>query len=63
MDLAYDYIQESSLPKDADKKTGDAKDSNPDQPQHSLNDELQEAYKAISSSAWGMRICCVLGNA
>ncbi|KAK6223646.1 BSD domain-containing protein [Colletotrichum tabaci] len=63
MDLAYDYIQESSLPKDADKKTGDTKDSNPDQPQHSLNDELQEAYKAISSSAWGMRIGGFLGNA
>ncbi|GKT46549.1 BSD domain-containing protein C22A12.14c [Colletotrichum spaethianum] len=63
MDLAYDHIQESSLPKDADKKTGDTKDSKSDQPQHSLNDDLQDAYKAISSSAWGMRIGGFLGNA
>ncbi|GKT86366.1 BSD domain-containing protein [Colletotrichum tofieldiae] len=63
MDLAYDHIQESSLPKDADKKSGDTKDPKPDQPQHSLNDDLQEAYKAISSSAWGMRIGGFLGNA
>ncbi|KAK2029264.1 BSD domain-containing protein [Colletotrichum zoysiae] len=63
MDLAYDHIQESSLPKDADKKSGDTKDTTSDQPQHSLNDDLQEAYKAISSSAWGMRIGGFLGNA
>ncbi|KZL81861.1 bsd domain-containing protein [Colletotrichum incanum] len=63
MDLAYDHIQESSLPKDAEKKSGDTKDPKSDQPQHSLNDDLQEAYKAISSSAWGMRIGGFLGNA
>ncbi|KAK2041314.1 BSD domain-containing protein [Colletotrichum somersetense] len=63
MDLAYDHIQESSLPKDADKKSGDIKDTTSDHPQHSLNDDLQEAYKAISSSAWGMRIGGFLGNA
>ncbi|KAK1988107.1 BSD domain-containing protein [Colletotrichum cereale] len=63
MDLAYDHIQESSLPKDADKKSSDTKNSTSDQPQHSLNDDLQEAYKAISSSAWGMRIGGFLGNA
>ncbi|KAK1969357.1 BSD domain-containing protein [Colletotrichum eremochloae] len=63
MDLAYDHIQESSLPKDADKKSGDTKNPTSDQPQHSLNDDLQEAYKAISSSAWGMRIGGFLGNA
>ncbi|OLN86155.1 BSD domain-containing protein C22A12.14c [Colletotrichum chlorophyti] len=63
MDLAYDHIQESSLPKDADKKTGDTKDTKPDQPQSSLNDDLQEAYKALSTSAWGMRIGGFLGNA
>jgi len=63
MDLAYDHIQESSLPKDADKKSGDTKNPTSDQPQHSLNDDFQEAYKAISSSAWGMRIGGFLGNA
>ncbi|EFQ30245.1 BSD domain-containing protein [Colletotrichum graminicola] len=63
MDLAYDHIQESSLPKDADKKSGDTKNPTSDQPQHSLNDDLQEAYKAISSSAWGIRIGGFLGNA
>lgn len=63
MDLAYDHIQENSLPKDADKKNGDAKDTKSDQPQSSLNDDLQEAYKAISSSPWGMRIGGFLGSA
>ncbi|OHE91668.1 BSD domain-containing protein [Colletotrichum orchidophilum] len=63
MDLAYDHIQESSLPKDADKKTSDAKDPKTGQPQSSLNADLQEAYKAISSSPWGMRIGGFLGSA
>ncbi|KAK1725994.1 BSD domain-containing protein [Colletotrichum acutatum] len=63
MDLAYDHIQENSLPKDADKKNGDAKETKSDQPQSSLNDDLQEAYKAISSSPWGMRIGGFLGSA
>ncbi|KAH9240433.1 hypothetical protein K456DRAFT_1719709 [Colletotrichum gloeosporioides 23] len=63
MDLAYDHIQESALPKDADKKKGDSTDTKNDQPQASLNEDLQEAYKALSTSAWGMRIGGFLGNA
>ncbi|KAL0941832.1 BSD domain-containing protein C22A12.14c [Colletotrichum truncatum] len=63
MDLAYDHIQESVLPKDDDKKKGDSKDPNNNQPQASLNEDLQEAYKALSTSAWGMRIGGFLGNA
>ncbi|WYZ37781.1 hypothetical protein EsH8_II_001287 [Colletotrichum jinshuiense] len=63
MDLAYDHIQESSLPKDADKKTDSSKEPRTDQPQSTLNDDLQEAYKALSTSAWGMRIGGFLGSA
>ncbi|KAF6813844.1 BSD domain-containing protein C22A12.14c [Colletotrichum sojae] len=63
MDLAYDHIQESNLPKDDDKRKGDTKDPKTDQPQSSLNDDLQDAYKALSTSAWGMRIGGFLGNA
>lgn len=63
MDLAYDHIQESALPKDDDKKKADSKDQKDDQPQSSLNDDLQEAYKALSTSTWGIRIGGFLGNA
>lgn len=63
MDLAYDHIQESNLPKDDEKRKGDSKDPKTDQPQSSLNDDLQDAYKALSTSAWGMRIGGFLGNA
>ncbi|KAF6833589.1 BSD domain-containing protein C22A12.14c [Colletotrichum plurivorum] len=63
MELAYDHIQESNLPKDDDKRKGDPKDPKADQPQSSLNDDLQDAYKALSTSAWGMRIGGFLGNA
>ncbi|TDZ34057.1 BSD domain-containing protein [Colletotrichum sidae] len=63
MDLAYDHIQETALPKD-DKKKADSKDTPTDQqPQSSLNEELQDAYKALSTSAWGMRIGGFLGSA
>lgn len=58
MDLAYDHIQEEAFAKDR----GDAGDApKPDQ-QSSLNSDIQDAYKAISSSAWGVKIGGFLGT-
>lgn len=57
MDLAYDYIQDDVHPKDQ----GDASSSNSGH-QPTLNDDIQDAYKAISSSAWGIKIGGFLGN-
>lgn len=50
MDLAYDHIQELALPKDSEQ----AQEPKPEQ--SSLNKDLQDAYRAISSSTWGARI-------
>lgn len=60
MDVAYDHIQENSLPKTAEeeprrKSTGEGAEGAELQ-EPTLNEDLQEAYKAISSSAWGSRI-------
>ncbi|ROW01289.1 hypothetical protein VMCG_05836 [Cytospora schulzeri] len=53
MDLAYDHIVEESLPKEDD---GKRKISGAEQTQQSLNDEIQDAYKAFSASPWGAKI-------
>ncbi|KAK4134899.1 BSD-domain-containing protein [Trichocladium antarcticum] len=53
MDLAYDHILESSFPEEhSNAQNGDKKAV----PQASLNEDLQDAYRAISSSPWGARI-------
>ena len=55
MDIAYDHIQESNFPEehsDSESPSGDKKPA----PQASLNDDLQDAYRAFSSSPWGARI-------
>lgn len=59
MDLAYDHIQEEAYPKDG---KGSKDTPKPDQEESSLNNDLQDAYKAISSSAWGLKIGGFLGN-
>ncbi|POR35212.1 BSD domain-containing protein C22A12.14c [Tolypocladium paradoxum] len=58
MDLAYDHIQEEAFAKDR----GDAGDTPTPEQQSSLNSDIQDAYKAISSSAWGVKIGGFLGN-
>ncbi|XP_044716291.1 BSD domain-containing protein [Hirsutella rhossiliensis] len=58
MDLAYDYMQDDAHPKDQGVA---ASASHPEQ-QPSLNDDIQDAYKAISSSAWGIKIGGFLGT-
>jgi hypothetical protein len=51
MDLAYDHIQDENF-----KESGDPNQNS------SLNADLQDAYKAITSSPWGMRIGGFLGT-
>lgn len=58
MDLAYDNIAKESLPKDAEPSSSSASastssaDKKPE-PQSTLNDDIQEAYRAFSNSPWG----------
>lgn len=59
MDLAYDHIQEEAYPEDRKESYETPK---PELGESSLNNDLQDAYKAISSSAWGMKIGGFLGN-
>jgi hypothetical protein len=58
MDLAYDHIQEESFKKDESQSSAETK---PEQ-QSTLNADIQEAYRAFSSSAWGSRIGGFLGT-
>ncbi|KFH46362.1 BSD domain-containing protein C22A12.14c-like protein [Hapsidospora chrysogenum ATCC 11550] len=65
MDLTYEYLQQDPVVK-KESEPG-AKDtpedgSKPEQPQPTLNDEIQDAYKAFSASPWGARIGGFLGN-
>lgn len=53
MDIAYDHIQEESLPADAQTSSP----QNPsDRPNTDLNSEFQQAFKAVSASPWGARL-------
>jgi hypothetical protein len=59
MDLAYDHIQESTFPEEhSESQPGDKKPA----PQASLNADLQDAYRAFSSSPWGARIGGFFGS-
>lgn len=61
MDYAYDHITEQNLPKD---NAGQASENNAQKPeqQATLNEDLKEAYRAISSSAWGSTLGGFFGN-
>ncbi|KAI0506059.1 BSD-domain-containing protein [Xylaria bambusicola] len=52
MDLAYDHIVEQSMPKDEGTSSNNGQSSNR-RPESTLNEDLQEAYRAFSSSSWG----------
>jgi hypothetical protein len=55
MDSAYDHIQEESYPQDnAGQQAGGA--STQDERASNFNAEIQDAYKAISSSPWAARL-------
>lgn len=56
MDLAYDHIQEEALNQEAIEK-GEQKN-----PESTLNDDFQEAYRAISSSPWGAKLGGFFGS-
>ncbi|KAB5566887.1 hypothetical protein GE09DRAFT_749270 [Coniochaeta sp. 2T2.1] len=59
MDLAYDHIQEESFPKEDE---GASSQNRAEQQNNTLNAEVQEAYKAFSSSPWGAKIGGFFGN-
>lgn len=49
MDLAYDHIAEQALPKENEQ----GESSKQPETQGSLNQDIQDAYKAFSNSPWG----------
>ncbi|KAI2633483.1 BSD-domain-containing protein [Xylaria nigripes] len=53
MDLAYDHIVEESLPKDDSTSSGGGQSSSDRKPESTLNEDLQDAYRAFSTSSWG----------
>ena len=62
MDLAYDYIQEDTSRPSRNDGDDSAEGSSNDRPQQSLNSEIQDAYKAFTSSSWGVSIGGFLGT-
>ncbi|KAM0708057.1 hypothetical protein Q7P35_004706 [Cladosporium inversicolor] len=78
MDIAYDHIQEESLPSHHERDTSAAAPSpssssttdNPHQPlqqsqqqPQTLNTEFQQAFQAVSASPWGARLGGWFGEA
>ncbi|KAJ4376406.1 hypothetical protein N0V83_001689 [Neocucurbitaria cava] len=61
MDSAYDHIQEESYPQDATKQQAGG-DSTHQETTSNINAEIQDAYKAISSSPWAARLGGFLGT-
>ncbi|KAI1498765.1 hypothetical protein F5X99DRAFT_392137 [Biscogniauxia marginata] len=57
MDLAYDHIAEEALPKENNNSNNnnnkDQSSSKKPEPQSTLNEDIQEAYRAFSASTWG----------
>ncbi|KAI5464630.1 hypothetical protein BGZ63DRAFT_350145 [Mariannaea sp. PMI_226] len=58
MDLAYDHIQEDVYA----KKEESSNDSSKQEGAHTLNQDIQDAYKAFSNSPWGARLGGFFGN-
>lgn len=52
MDLAYDNIAKEALAEDQ-KEEQQPTTSKPTERRQTLNDEVQDVYRAISTSAWG----------
>lgn len=53
MDIAYDHIQEEALP----EEPAEGESTGP-----GLNEEFQEAFKAVSLSPWGAKLGGFLGQ-
>ncbi|KAI1443809.1 BSD-domain-containing protein [Annulohypoxylon stygium] len=64
MDIAYDHITEEALPKDGNENRDGNQNAESSQkkPEHTLNEDLQEAYRAFSSSSWGTWLGGTVGN-
>ncbi|KAF1829660.1 BSD domain-containing protein [Decorospora gaudefroyi] len=63
MDSAYDHIQEESYPQDPDPtKQSASGDSTHQDTANNFNAEIQDAYKALSSSPWAARLGGFLGT-
>ncbi|KAF2729448.1 hypothetical protein EJ04DRAFT_546315 [Polyplosphaeria fusca] len=60
MDSAYDHIQEESYPEDPAPQSKPKDTSKPQD--ESFNSDIQDAYKAISSSPWAARLGGFLGS-
>ncbi|KAE8822423.1 hypothetical protein PTNB85_10451 [Pyrenophora teres f. teres] len=61
MDSAYDHIQEESYPEDPTKQSSSGENIH-QEPATNFNTEIQDAYKAISSSPWAARLGGFLGT-
>ncbi|KAI1472758.1 BSD-domain-containing protein [Daldinia caldariorum] len=66
MDIAYDHIAEEALPKNSKdndaSSSSESAESSRKKPEHTLNEDLQEAYRAFSSSSWGTWLGGTVGN-
>ncbi|KAF8246751.1 hypothetical protein K440DRAFT_585365 [Wilcoxina mikolae CBS 423.85] len=63
MDVAYDHqFQEAVTQPKQTSDSGNDKGKEPEREKESLNDELQQAYKAISNSPWGARFGAFVGT-
>ncbi len=56
MDLAYDHLQDESYGRDTPKPGEQAPN------QSSLNNDIQDAYKAFSATPWGAKIGGFFGS-
>ncbi|KAF2760363.1 BSD-domain-containing protein [Pseudovirgaria hyperparasitica] len=61
MDVAYDSVQKESFPDDQEQQ-GDSTTAAVGPPPGTFNNDVQEAYKAISSSPWAARLGGLWGN-
>ncbi|KAF1850340.1 BSD-domain-containing protein [Cucurbitaria berberidis CBS 394.84] len=61
MDSAYDHIQEESYPQDPTRQQAGG-DGTHQETANNFNAEIQDAYKAISSSPWAARLGGFLGT-
>ncbi len=61
MDSVYDHIQEESYPQDPTKQ-GAGGETTAQETASNFNAEIQDAYKAISSSPWAARLGGFLGT-
>lgn len=68
MDIAYDHIQEESLPPHHERESSSTasdgtQQQQQSQPANTLNTEFQQAFQAVSASPWGARLGGWFGEA